>query len=125
MIQDGVFSPKHRLCMEPATITAIALGVGAAASVAGTGYTMYQGEKQADKAEDAMDAQANEQKRIRDEMAERQKQEDASTAAREARERTRLNTSKLGRKSAMFTGPQGIPQIGGYGGGTFLGGGKP
>jgi hypothetical protein len=115
----------HLLEHRDPIVTPIALGLGAAASVATAGYTIYQGEKQSDRAEDAMDAQANEQKRLRSEMEERQKQEDASVAAREARDRTRLNTSKLGRKSAMFTGPQGIPQIGGYGGGTFLGGGKP
>lgn len=112
------------LPMEPATITAIALGVGAAASVAGAGYSVYQGEKQADAAKDATDAQANEAKKQRDALLEKQRQEEASNAARQARQRQQALGMNTGRSSATKTGPTGLPSFGSYGGGSFLGGGR-
>jgi hypothetical protein len=112
----------HRQMHDP-IVTPIALGVGAAASAASTGYTIYNTNKQADAAEDASDAQANEQKRLRDELAEKQLQEEASTAARDARTRQRLAGGMGGRKSMTFTSPLGLPELGGYKGGTFLSGG--
>lgn len=121
MIADGSLAFRHRICMEPLTIAAV---VGAAASVAGAGASVYSSNKQADRAEDAADAQANEQKRMRDELLDKQRQEEASTAARDAKTRQRLAGSKLGRPSTILTSPVGLPQPTSYGGGTLLGGGK-
>ena len=116
MIADGVFSGKHRLCMEPITIAAV---VGAAASVAGAGASVYSSNKQAEVAGDAADVQANEQKRMRDELMEKQRSEEASTAARDARTRQRGIGAKLGRSSTVLTSPLGLP-----GPGYTIGGSK-
>lgn len=94
-----------------------------AVSAVGTGASIYQGRKQADQAEDAADAQAKEQKRLRSELEERQRQEEASRAAKEARMRQRAAGGGLGRRSTQFTGPLGLPELGTYTGATKLGGG--
>lgn len=107
--------------LETATILGIAsLAVGAA----GTGASIYQMEKQEDRAEKASDKQSNEQLRLRNELAEKQKQEEASSAARDARQRQRAITGGLGRKSTVMTGALGLPSMGLYKGTTALGGGR-
>lgn len=107
--------------MEPVTIAAIA---GLAVSAVGTGAAVYQGQRQEQRAEEASDKQANEQLRLRNELAEKQKQEEASTAAQDARQRQRINAGGLGRKSTVLTGALGLPSMGLYKGTTALGGGK-
>jgi len=120
MIADGVLSHSHRLCLDPVT-----LGVGALLLTAGsTGASIYQSNRQADRAEDAREDQANEQKRLRAELEEKQRQEEASTAARDARNRQRLAGSRLGRRSTQFTGPLGLPELGFYNNAPSLGGGR-
>lgn len=106
---------------EPITIAAI---VGGVAAVAGAGASVYSSNKQAEAGKDAADDQANEQKRLRNELLEKQRQDEASTAARDARNRQRLSGSKLGKSSTILTSSLGIPELGSYGGGTMLGGGK-
>ena len=98
------------------TVAAIA---GVAASAAGTGATIYNTNKQAEAGKDAAKAQANEQQRLRDELKEKQRTEEISTAAKDARVRQRMVGSKLGRSSTILTSPLGLP-----GGGNTLGGGK-
>ncbi len=101
---------------------AVAAVVGAAAAVAGTGATIYQGQKQARVAEEAADDQATEAKKQRDALMEQQKQEEASTAAKEARNRLRMNATP-GKKANVLTSPVGIPGLASYKGQTYLGGG--
>jgi hypothetical protein len=94
-----------------------------AVSAIGTGASIYQGRRAEQRAEKASDAQSNEQKRMRDELAEKQRQEEASTAARDARQRQRINTTGLGRKSTVLGSPLGLPDMMTYKGTTALGGG--
>jgi hypothetical protein len=105
------------LPMEPITIAAV---VGAAATVAGAGASIYSSNKASETAKDASDDQANEALRQRNELMEKQRSEEASTAAREAKNRQRLAGSKLGRNSTILTSPLGLPETGAYGGGTML-----
>jgi hypothetical protein len=104
-------------------IGAIAAVAGAAATIAATGATVHQGQQQAHRAEEASDAQANEAKRQRDTLLEKQKQEEASTAAKEARNRMKINAGG-GKKSTVLTSPVGLPGLQNYGGQTYLGGGQ-
>lgn len=123
MIQDGALSPKHRICMDPTGGLATAAIIGGTLLSAGaTGYSIHQSNKQAELAEKATDAQANEQKRIREQLAEKQRQEEATNASKEARERLRSQASGLGRKQTQLTGPLGLPQD--YFPTAALGGGK-
>lgn len=105
------------------TIAAVAAVAGAAASLAGTGATVYQGQKQMKMAEEASDTQANEAKRQRDALIEKQKQEEASTAAKQARDRMKTNVMG-GKQSSVLTSPVGLPGLQSYGGSTYLGGGQ-
>lgn len=104
-------------------IGAIAAVAGAAAAIVSTGATVYQGQKQAHQAEEAADAQSNEAARQRNELLEKQKQEQASTAAKESRDRLKLNTMG-GKKSTILTSPVGLPGLQSYSGSTYLGGGQ-
>ncbi len=101
------------------TALTIAAVAGVVGSAAGAGATVYSSNKQADAAKDAAKDQANEQKRMRDELAEKQRTEEISTAAKDARERQRMVGAKLGRSSTVLTSPLGLP-----GPGYTLGGGK-
>ena len=101
----------------------IAAVVGAAAAVAGTTTAVYQGQKQAQSSEKASDGQANEAKRQRDALIEKQKQEEASTAAKQARDRMKTNVMG-GKQSSVLTSPVGLPGLQSYGGSTYLGGGQ-
>ena len=104
-------------------IETVALIAGAAISAVGTGVAVHQGQKQAQQAEKASDEQANEAKKQRDALIERQNQEAASTAAKDARNRLKINTSP-GKSANVLSSPVGIPGLASYNGSTYLGGGK-
>lgn len=107
---------------EPITIAAI---VGTAIAAAGTGYSIHQGQQQAKDSKDAMKDQSNVAAKQRADLMEKQKQEEASTAARQARSRQQLIGAQGGKKSNVLTTPLGLPPE--YGAGnssTYLGGGK-
>lgn len=104
------------------TAATVATIVGGAAALAGAGASVYSSNKQAKIAEDASDAQANEQKRLREELLTKQREEEASTAAKEARNRQRMIGSKLGRSSTVLTSYLGLPGPGYTIGGSKAGG---
>lgn len=94
-------------------IETIALIAGAAAATAGTANTVYQSNKQADLAKD----QAGAARKMRAEAEEKMRQEESTTAARDARARQQqLAGTMKGRRSTILTGPLGIPQTQALGG---------
>lgn len=86
----------------------IALSVAAAAGVAGTAYSIYNGERQASAQQDAQNqakAQAEEQAKKADEAMNRanQKTPDTSAILSQAQQ-----SGKSGASGTMLTGPTGI-----------------
>ena len=102
--------------------TIIALA-GVAVAAAGTGATVYQGQKQADIAKDAAKDQSLEAMRQRESLAEKQRQEEATRTAQTAKLRQRISGSE-GKKSTVLTAPLGLPALNSFSGSTYLGGGK-
>lgn len=101
--------------LETAAVIGLAsLAVGAAS----TGASVYASNKQTKVAKNAAEDQAAEQARMRSELVEKQKQEEASTAAQDARSRQRGIGSKLGRSGTVLTSPIGMPGPGYSLGGT-------
>jgi hypothetical protein len=104
-------------------IETVALLAGAAVSAVGTGAAVYQGQKTARVAEKAADNQAEEAARQRNALIEKQKQEEASTAAKVARDRFKVNAMGGSKGGAVLSSPVGLPGLQSYSGQTYLGGG--
>lgn len=101
----------------------IALIAGTVLSAAGTGYSVYKGQKQQEAAKDAASDQKDEAARQRAELLEKQKQEQASTAAHDARQR-QMSTTNQRKRQSVYTTPLGLPELGSFKGRSLSGGGQ-